>query len=498
MPETIAAIDQGTTSTRCILFDHDGRVVNFAQKEHRQLYPQPGWVEHDPMEIWQNTREVIGAALRRARLSARDLAAVGVTNQRETVVVWEKATGQPIHPAIVWQDTRTAGLCTLLSAQLGQDRFRAKTGLPLATYFSGPKLQWLLDGIEGARARAHKGELLFGTLDTWLIWNLTGGLHVTDPTNASRTLLMNLATLDWDEELLAVMDIPRAMLPEIRSSSEVYGRAQGILADVPVAGNLGDQQAALFGQGCFRVGDSKSTCGTGCFMLLNTGHDAVPSRHGLLTTVAYRLGGEQPVYALEGSVAVAGALVQWLRDNLGLIQNAGDVEALAATVQDNGGIYMVPAFSGLFAPYWRSDARGVIVGLTRYVNKGHFARAALEATAYQTGEIFDAMREDTGLALNSLKVDGGMVANATLMQFHADILGVPVIRPTVSETSALGAAYVAGLAVGFWSGIGELSELWSKDREWQPGMDDAKRERLFNGWKKAVTRTFDWTDDDRR
>jgi glycerol kinase len=494
MSQYIAAIDQGTTSTRCILFDHAGRAIAMAQKEHRQFYPQPGWVEHDPLEIWQTTREVIAGALAKAGLEAKNIAAVGITNQRETVVVWEKATGRPICPAIVWQDTRTAGLCARLSADGGQDRFRAKTGLPLATYFSGPKLQWLLDHVDGARARAERGELLCGTIDTWLIWNLTGGVHATDPTNASRTLLMDLSTLDWDRELLVAMNIPRAMLPDIRSSSEIYGHATGPLAGVPVAGDLGDQQAALFGQTCFDVGDAKNTYGTGCFMLLNTGQDAVPSRHGLLTTVAYRLGGGRPVYALEGSIAVTGALVQWLRDNLGLIRTAAEVEALANTVEDNGGIYIVPAFSGLFAPYWRSDARGVIVGLTRYANKGHFARAALEATAYQTREILDAMREETGHALNALKVDGGMVGNETLMRFQADILGVPVIRPTVAETTALGAAYAAGLAVGFWKDTDELRTLWGKDKEWRPYMDEAKRETLYAGWKKAVTRTFGWME----
>jgi glycerol kinase len=494
MSQYIAAIDQGTTSTRCILFDHAGRAIAMAQKEHRQFYPQPGWVEHDPLEIWQTAREVIAGALAKAGLEAKNIAAVGITNQRETVVVWEKATGRPICPAIVWQDTRTAGLCARLSADGGQDRFRAKTGLPLATYFSGPKLQWLLDHVDGARARAERGELLCGTIDTWLIWNLTGGVHATDPTNASRTLLMDLSTLDWDRELLAAMNIPRAMLPDIRSSSEIYGHATGPLAGVPVAGDLGDQQAALFGQTCFDVGDAKNTYGTGCFMLLNTGRDAVPSRHGLLTTVAYRLGGGRPVYALEGSIAVTGALVQWLRDNLGLIRTAAEVEALANTVEDNGGIYIVPAFSGLFAPYWRSDARGVIVGLTRYANKGHFARAALEATAYQTREILDAMREETGHALNALKVDGGMVGNETLMRFQADILGVPVIRPTVAETTALGAAYAAGLAVGFWKDTDELRTLWGKDKEWRPCMDEARRETLYAGWKKAVTRTFGWME----
>jgi glycerol kinase len=498
MTRYIAAIDQGTTSTRCMLFDRSGRAVARAQREHRQIYPQPGWVEHDPLEIWRTTQEVIAEALAEAGLEAKDIAAAGLTNQRETVVIWDQATGQPIHNAIVWQDIRTAELCDRLAADDGQDRFRAKTGLPIATYFSGPKLQWLLDHVDGARARAEKGELLCGTIDTWLIWNLTGGpnggAHVTDPSNASRTLLMNLATLDWDEALLDRMNIPRALLPDIRSSSETYGLATGSLAGVPIAGNLGDQQAALFGQTCFAVGDAKNTYGTGCFMLLNTGHDAVQSAHGLLTTVAYRLGDERPVYALEGSIAITGALVQWLRDNLGFIQTAADVETLAHTVENNGGIYIVPAFSGLFAPYWRSDARGAIVGLTRYVNKGHFARAALEATAYQTREILDAMREETGRALNALKVDGGMVGNETLMQFQADILGVPVIRSTVAETTALGAAYAAGLAVGFWKDTDELRTLWSQDKAWRPSMAAETREKLYAGWKKAVTRTFGWAE----
>ena len=494
MPQAIAAIDQGTTSTRCILFDRTGRPLAADQREHRQIYPRPGWVEHDPREILATTQSVIAGALARAGLAAGDIAAAGVTNQRKTIVVWDRATGAPIHNAIVWQDTRTAGLCERLAGDVGQDRFRAKTGLPLATYFSGPKLQWLLANVDGARERAERGELLFGTIDTWLIWNLTGGVHVTDPSNASRTLLMNLATLDWDEDLLGAMDVPRAMLPDIRSSSEVYGTATGLLAGVPVAGDLGDQQAALFGQTGFDVGDAKNTYGTGCFMLLNTGHDAVPSRHGLITTVAYRLGEGRPVYALEGSIAVAGALVQWLRDNLGLIRSADEVEGLAATVDDNGGIYIVPAFSGLFAPYWRSDARGAIVGLTRYANQGHFARAALEATAYQTREILDAMREETGRALNGLKVDGGMVGNETLMQFQADLLGVPVVRPTVAETTALGAAYAAGLAVGFWRDTDELRALWGQDKVWTPSMAGTERERLYAGWKKAVTRTFDWVD----
>jgi glycerol kinase len=494
MTHYILAIDQGTSSTRCILFDRESRLIARAQAEHRQIYPQPGWVEHDALEIWETTQAIIRQTLDTAGCQARDIAAIGVTNQRETVVVWDKLTGQPIHHAIVWQDTRTDVLCHLLEAEVGQDRLRSKTGLPIATYFSGPKLQWLLDHVPGARQRARLGELLFGTIDTWLIWNLTGGVHVTDPTNASRTLLMNLATLDWDLELLELMDIPRSMLPEIRSSSEVYGHALGTLQGVPVAGALGDQQAALFGQTCFGVGDVKNTYGTGCFMLLNTGQEIMRSTHGLLTTVAYRLGNQAPVYALEGSVAVSGALVQWLRDNLGMIRSAPEVESLANTVTNNGGIYIVPAFSGLFAPYWLSDARGVIVGLTRYVNKGHFARAVLEATAFQTREILDAMRQDTGHVVASLKVDGGMVGNDTLLQFQADLLDAPVIRPRITETTALGAAFAAGLAVGFWQDQEALRRLWQEDRVWQPRMPEAQRARLYADWKKAVTRTFNWID----
>jgi glycerol kinase len=494
MSTAILAIDQGTTSTRCILFDRANRLLASAQAEHQQHYPRPGWVEHDAVEIWETTQALIPQVLAAAHLEASDIAGIGITNQRETVVVWDRRTGQPIHPAIVWQDTRTDELCKRLALGGGQDRLRAKTGLPIATYFSGPKLQWLLDHVPGARERARRGELLFGTIDTWLIWNLTGGVHVTDPSNASRTLLMNLMTLEWDEELLSLMNIPRDILPSIRSSSEIYGLATGPLAGVPVAGDLGDQQAALFGQTCFTPGEAKNTYGTGCFMLLNTGLERIESTHGLLTTVAYRLGNAPPAYALEGSVAITGALVQWLRDNLGMIQQAAEVETLATTVTDNGGIYIVPAFSGLFAPYWRSDARGAIVGLTRYVNKGHFARAALEATAYQTKEILDAMRLDSGQALSRLKVDGGMVANDTLMQFQSDLLGVPVIRPETIETTALGAAYAAGLAVGFWKDTDELKRLWQANRAWQPAMPASQRETLFAGWKKAVTKSLDWLE----
>jgi glycerol kinase len=493
MPKFIAALDQGTTSTRCILFDHAGNIAGADQKEHKQIYPKPGWVEHDPLEIWERTQQVMRGALDKSRIAATDVAAVGITNQRETAVVWEKSTGKPVYNAIVWQDTRTDVLCNELAKSGGQDRLRAKTGLPLATYFSGPKIQWILDNVTGARKKAEAGDLLFGNIDTWVIWNLTGA-HVTDVTNASRTLMMNLDTLDWDDEILSLLGIPRAMLPEIRSSSEVYGQARGAMGGIPVAGDLGDQQAALFGQTCFNPGEAKNTYGTGCFMLMNTGEKPVPSQSGLLTTLGYKIGGQKAVYALEGSIAITGALVQWLRDNLGLIEKSADVETLARTVEDNGGIYFVPAFSGLFAPYWRSDARGAIVGMTRYVNKGHIARAALEATAYQTREVLDAMEKDSGVKLTTLKVDGGMVFNELLMQFQADVLSVPVIRPKVAETTALGAAYAAGLAVGFWENFDELRANWGKDKEWQPQMVSALRSSLYSEWKKAVTRTFDWVE----
>jgi glycerol kinase len=479
-----------------MIFDHAGQVVGIDQKEHEQIFPKPGWVEHDPIEVWAATQAVIAGALAKAHVDAKDLAAVGVTNQRETTVVWDKNTGKPVYNAIVWQDTRTDLICNELAKVGGQDRLRAKVGLPLATYFSGPKIKWILDNVPGAREKAEKGELYFGNTDSWIIWNVTGGVkggvHVTDVTNASRTMLMNLETLDWDEENLKLMGIPRSMLPDIKASSEVYGTAVGVLAGIPVAGDLGDQQAALFGQTCFSAGEAKNTYGTGCFMLLNTGTKPVPSKNGLLTTLGYKIGKEPAVYALEGSIAIAGALVQWLRDNLGLIQKSSDIEALANTVEDNGGIYFVPAFSGLFAPYWKSDARGVIVGMTRYVNKGHIARAALEATAYQTREVLEAMNKDSGVPLTALKVDGGMVFNETLMQFQSDILGVPVIRPKVAETTALGAAYAAGLAVGFWAKVEDLRANWGVDKTWKPKMDSAKRATLFNGWLEAVKRTFGW------
>ncbi len=493
MPDFVAAIDQGTTSTRFMIFDHGGKVVAVDQKEHQQIYPRPGWVEHDALEIWERTREVMTGALAKAAIDRTRLAAIGITNQRETAVVWERATGKPIYNAVVWQDTRTDAICNALARQGGPDRLRSKTGLPLATYFSGPKLKWILDEVPGTRARAENGELLFGNIDTWLIWNLTGE-HLTDVTNASRTLLMDLTTLDWDDEILGLLDIPRGMLPRICSSSEVYGEARGELGGVPVAADLGDQQAALFGQGCHAVGEAKNTYGTGCFMLLNTGERPIPSASGLLTTLGYKLGSQKAVYALEGSVAITGALVQWLRDNLGLISKSSDVEALARSVEDNGGIYFVPAFSGLFAPYWRSEARGAIVGMTRYVNKGHIARAALEATAYQTREVLEAMERDSGVALKVLKVDGGMVFDELLMQFQADVLNVPVVRPQVAETTALGAAYAAGLAVGFWNGPEDVRANWKEDKRWNPSMDETTRSGLYEGWKKAVTRTFDWVE----
>ena len=493
MTKYVAAIDQGTTSTRFIIFDHGGHVIAADQKEHQQIYPKPGWVEHDALEIWQRTQAVIQGGLSKGNISPQDIVAIGITNQRETTVVWDRHTGKPIYNAIVWQDTRTDVIINELAANGGQDRFRLKTGLPLATYFSGPKLKWILDNVEGARAKAANGDLLFGNVDTWLIWNLTGE-HITDVTNASRTLLMNLSTLDWDDEILRELEIPRAVLPQIKSSSEVYGKARGELNGIPVSGDLGDQHAALFGQTCFNVGEAKNTYGTGCFMLLNTGETPVQSKSGLLTTLGYKIGNQKAVYALEGSIAITGALVQWLRDNLGLIQSSAEVESLAKSVEDAGGIYFVPAFSGLYAPYWKASARGVIVGLTRYVNKGHIARAALDATAYQTCEVLDAMNADSGVKLTTLKVDGGMVFNDLLMQFQSDVLDVPVIRPKVAETTALGAAYAAGLAVGFWKDYDELRANWAKEKEWRPAMNADLRKKLYSGWKKAVTRTFDWTD----
>ncbi len=495
MSQYVAAIDQGTTSSRCIIFDAQGQIAAVDQKEHRQIFPRPGWVEHDAAEIWTNVQAVTKGALAKLAITTKDLAAIGITNQRETTLLWDKATGEPVHNAIVWQDTRTDRLIRELGGEAGQDRFRDRCGLPLATYFSGPKIRWLLDNVPGVRERAERGEVLFGTMDSWLIWNLTGR-HLTDVTNASRTMLMNLETLDWDVSLLEAIGVPRAMLPEIRSSSEVYGEGRGVAQGVPVASALGDQQAALFGQTCFAVGEGKCTYGTGGFLLVNTGEAAVQSKNGLLTTVGYRIGEQKPVYALEGSIAVAGSLVQWLRDNIGIIKSAAEIETLAATVEDNGGCYFVPAFSGLFAPYWRSDARGVIAGLTGYNTKGHIARAVLEATAWQTREVVDAMEADSGVTLSTLKVDGGMTANGLLMQFQADVLDVPVVRPVVAETTCLGAAYAAGLAVGFWPDIESLRANWRKSAEWTPAMDPALREKSFRKWKKAVQRTMDWIDQD--
>jgi glycerol kinase len=484
-----------------MLFDRSGGVVSIDQKEHEQIYPKAGWVEHDPMEIWERTQEVINGALAKAKAKPGDIAAVGITNQRETTVVWDKNTGKPYFNAIVWQDTRTKDICDELGSNGGQDRFRPKVGLPLATYFSGPKIKWILENVDGVRAAAEKGDAIFGNIDTFEIWWLTGGpdggAHVTDVSNASRTMLMNLETLDWDDEILNIMGIPRQMLPRVVPSSDpdVWGTTpkNGPFGDaIPVCGDLGDQQAALVGQTCYSPGEAKNTYGTGCFMLLNTGTKPVPSKSGLLTTLGYKIGDKPAVYCLEGSIAITGALVQWLRDNLKLIAKSPEIEDLAKTVEDNGGIYFVPAFSGLFAPYWKSDARGVIVGMTRYVNRGHFARAALEATAYQTREVLDAMKKDSGVELKALKVDGGMVYNELLMQFQSDILGVPVVRPVVAETTALGAAYAAGLAVGFWDNLEDLRANWQVDKTWEPKMDDGKRKELYKSWLKAVERTFDW------
>ncbi len=498
MAKYVAAIDQGTTSTRCMLFDHSGRAIATAQKEHRQIYPQPGWVEHDPLEIWARVQEVTREAVACAAADAGDIAAIGVTNQRETTLVWDRNTGQPYYNAIVWQDTRTDQICNQLALEGGQDRFRARVGLPLTTYFSGPKIKWMLDNVDGVRQAAERGEAIFGNVDTWVIWNLTGGasggVHVTDVTNASRTMLMDLQTLEWNEEILSIMGIPRQMMPEIKPSSDpdVWGHA--LDGKVPICGDLGDQQAATVGQTCFSIGEAKNTYGTGCFMILNTGSEIVHSQNGLLTTVCYKMGKDPVTYALEGSIAITGALVQWLRDNLDFFDFSHHIEDYARAVPDSGGIYIVPAFSGLFAPYWRSDARGVIVGLTRYINKNHIARAALEATAYQTREVLDAMHKDSGVELTALKVDGGMVHNELLMQFQSDILGVPVVRPQVAETTALGAAYAAGLAAGFWGSLEETRSNWQVDKTWRPQMAAEKRERLYKGWLKAVERTFDWIE----
>jgi glycerol kinase len=502
MADYVLAIDQGTTSSRAIVFDHSGRIVSTGQLEHDQIFPRAGWVEHDAEQIWNNVREAVGLALTRANIIHTDLAAVGITNQRETAVVWDKTTGKPVYNAIVWQDTRTQAIVDELGGDVGADRYKDVVGLPLATYFSGPKIKWILDNVEGAREAAERGDLLFGNTDSWVLWNMTGGpdggVHVTDVTNASRTMLMDLDTLSWREDIAADMGIPLSMLPEIRSSSEVYGhgRPRGMVPGVPLAGILGDQQAATFGQACFETGTAKNTYGTGNFMLLNTGTQKVPSKNGLLTTVCYKIGDAPQVYALEGSIAVTGSLVQWLRDNIGLFTDSPDVEWLARKVEDNGGAYFVPAFSGLFAPYWRPDARGALVGLTRYVTRNHIARAALEATAYQTREVMDAMKADSGVELTELKVDGGMVNNELLMQFQADQLGVDVVRPKVAETTALGAAYAAGIAVGFWEGEGDVTANWVEDKRWSPAMPEQERDRLYRNWKKAVTKTFDWVDED--
>ena len=495
----IGAIDQGTTSTRFIVFDRAGRIVSVAQKEHEQIYPQPGWVEHDASEIWRRTEEVIDAAMKQKGLRPADLAAVGITNQRETTVLWDTTTGQPVHNALVWQDTRVGSYVADLERNGGPDRLRAKTGLPLATYFSGLKIRWVLDNVPGLRGRAEAGEILFGNIDAFLLWKLTGGprggIHLTDCTNASRTQLMNLETLDWDDELLGLIGVPRRILPKIAASSEVYGNVTlDSLKDVPVTGILGDQQAALVGQTCFGSGEAKNTYGTGCFLLMNTGTKPVQSRFGLLTTVAYQLGKEPAAYALEGSIAITGALVQWIRDNFGLIEKSADIETTARTVKDNGGVYFVPAFSGLYAPYWKSSARGIIAGLTRYTNKGHLARAVLEATAFQTREVLEAMEKDSGIALDALRTDGGMVEDDLLMQFQADILDRPVVRPVVRETTALGAAYAAGLAVGYYRNLEDLRSQWAIDHTWQPHMEQQRREALYGSWKKAVTRSFDWVD----
>jgi glycerol kinase len=497
MASYIGALDQGTTSTRFMVFDRAGNVVTSAQKEHTQIYPQPGWVEHNPEEIWQRTQEVIADAVRQGGIAPGDLAAVGITNQRETTVLWHKSTGQPAANAIVWQDTRVAADVARLSRELGQDVFRPKTGLPLTTYFSGLKIRWLLENIPGLRRQAEAGEILFGNIDTFLVWNLTGGarggVHVTDVTNASRTQLMDLKALAWDPEILKTFGIPAAMLPRIASSSEIYGTVtHDALKGTPIAGILGDQQAALVGQACFAAGEAKNTYGTGCFMLMNTGERLAPSQHGLLTTVAYKLGNQPVRYALEGSVAISGALVQWMRDNLGLIKSSSEIEELARTVEDNGDVYFVPAFSGLYAPYWKDTARGVITGLTRYANKGHLARAVLEATAYQTRDVAGAMEQDSGIRLNLLRVDGGMIDNDLLMQFQADILDRPVVRPEAKEMTALGAAYAAGLATGFFKSTDELRSQWRAGKTWNPKLASADRERLYQSWKKSVTRSFDW------
>lgn len=498
----VMAIDQGTTSSRAILFDHAGQIVSVGQKEHEQIFPKAGWVEHNPIEIWDNTRECVAEALQKAEINRHEIAAVGITNQRETVVVWDKNTGEPVYNAIVWQDTRTSQIIRELAGDDGPSKYRDICGLDLSTYYSGPEIKWILDNVEGAREKAEAGDLLFGNTDCWVLWNITGGVnggvHKTDVTNASRTMLMDIRTLQWREDICKDFGIPMSMLPEICSSSEVYGygRKNGLLIDTPISGILGDQQAATFGQACFEKGMAKNTYGTGCFVLMNTGEEPVFSNNGLLTTVAYKIGDNKPVYALEGSIAVAGSLVQWLRDNLGLIKSSEEIEKLASTVDDNGGVYFVPAFSGLFAPYWKDDARGAIVGLTRYNNKGHIARAVQEATPYQSREVFDAMVADSGVELKELRVDGGMTKDEMVMQFQADQLGVPLVRPQVLETTALGAAYAAGIAVGFWDGEQDVIDNWAEGKRWEPGKDREEYDRNYRLWKKAVTRTFEWVDAD--
>lgn len=502
MVKYVLAIDQGTTSSRAIIFDTSGSIVSTGQLDHEQIFPKAGWVEHDPIEIWNNTREAIGQALSKANITRHSIEAVGITNQRETAVVWNKNTGVPVYNAIVWQDTRTQAIVDRLAADGGVERFKSKVGLPLATYFSGTKIVWILENVAGAREAADAGDLLFGTTDSWILWNLTGGVdggvHSTDVTNASRTLFMDLTTLEWDDDILATFNVPKSMLPTIKSSSEIYGHAHAtsLLREVPIAGILGDQQAATFGQAAFDKGEAKNTYGTGNFLIFNTGTDIVHSKNGLLTTVGYKLGEGETHYALEGSIAVTGSLVQWLRDNLGMIGSSEEVQTLAETVDDNGGAYFVPAFSGLFAPYWRPDARGALVGLTRFVNRGHIARAALESIAFQTREVLDAVNADSGVPLTELKVDGGATVNTLLMQFQSDMINVPVIRPAVKETTALGAAYVAGLAVGFWSGLDDLRANWQESARWEPSMEPAECDRLLRNWKKAVTRTLDWVDED--
>lgn len=498
----VMAIDQGTTSSRAILFDHSGQIVSVGQKEHEQIFPKAGWVEHNPIEIWDNIRSCVADALQKAQVNRHEIAAVGITNQRETVVVWDKNTGEPVYNAIVWQDTRTSQIIRELAGEEGMSKYRDICGLDLSTYYSGPEIKWILDNVEGAREKAEAGDLLFGNTDCWVLWNMTGGVnggvHKTDVTNASRTMLMDIRTLEWREDICKDFGIPMSMLPQICSSSEVYGygRKNGLLIDTPISGILGDQQAATFGQACFEKGMAKNTYGTGCFVLMNTGEEPVFSENGLLTTVAYKIGDNKPVYALEGSIAVAGSLVQWLRDNLGMIKSSDEIEKLASTVDDNGGVYFVPAFSGLFAPYWKDDARGAIVGLTRYNNKGHIARAVQEATPYQTREVFDVMVADSGVELKELRVDGGMTKDEMVMQFQADQLGVPLVRPQVLETTALGAAYAAGIAVGFWDGEQDVIDNWAEGKRWEPGKDREEYDRNYRLWKKAVTRTFEWVDTD--